>query len=115
MFVCVGRSVDPLLETQRRREERDAMEHVTAPALVRFGPIFPTPSKVRYGPPPGLAGLRQAVAHGLPVIAIGGIGPEQMAQVADAGAAGVAGIRAFFNTEGIRAMVTECRRLWPEV
>ncbi len=77
-----------------------------------FGPVFPTPSKAPYGPPPGVAGLRRAAACGLPVIAIGGIGPERMAEVAEAGAAGVAGIRAFFDPTTVEEMAAESRRLW---
>lgn len=64
---------------------------------VTFGPIFPTPSKARYGRPPGLEGLRRAVATGLPVIALGGVGPDELPEVVGAGAAGVAGIRAFHD------------------
>ncbi len=79
-----------------------------------FGPVFPTPSKAPYGPPPGLAGLRRATAHGLPVLAIGGIDADRMAEVADAGAAGVAAIRAFFDPETVEKMVAERRRLWPD-
>ncbi len=78
-----------------------------------FGPVFPTPSKAPYGEPPGLPGLRRAVACGLPVLAIGGIGPDQMAEVAAAGAAGVAGIRAFFDLGTVARMAELARRLWP--
>ena len=103
--LLIGRST-------HRPEEVEAARAAGADYAI-FGPVFPTPSKAPYGPPPGLDGLRQAVAYGLPVIAIGGIGPEQMPQVAAAGAAGVAGIRAFFTAESTRRMVAECRRLWP--
>ncbi len=97
-----------------RRQEVDAARRSGADYAI-FGPVFATPSKAPYGPPPGLAGLRRAVAGGLPVLAIGGIGPDQMAEVADAGAAGVAGIRAFFDPGTANEMAEQSRRLWPRV
>ena len=60
-----------------------------------FGPIFDTPSKLRYGPPQGLAALERVVrAVQAPVIAIGGITPERVRDVRRAGADGVAVISA---------------------
>ena len=103
--LVIGRST-------HRPEEVEAARAAGADYAI-FGPVFPTPSKAPFGPPPGLDGLRQAVAYGLPVIAIGGIGPKQIPQVAAAGAAGVAGIRAFFTAESTRRMVDQRRRLWP--
>ncbi len=94
-----------------RPEEARAARSAGADYAV-FGPVFATPSKAPYGPPPGVAGLRRAVACGLPVIAVGGIDPERMAEVAAAGAAGVAGIRAFFDPETTGKMAAESRRLW---
>ncbi len=80
---------------------------------VIFGPVFPTPSKAPYGPPPGLEGLRRAAAYGLPIVAVGGIGPDQMALVAEAGAIGVAGIRAFQSQPTLERMAQLARQLWP--
>lgn len=62
---------------------------------VTFGPVYRTPSKEAYGPPPGLAGLERAAAHGLPVLALGGITMERARECAAAGAYGIAGIRLF--------------------
>jgi thiamine-phosphate pyrophosphorylase len=58
---------------------------------VTYGPVYETPSKRPYGPPQGLARLAD-VARGLriPVIAIGGITPERVKDVREAGARGVA-------------------------
>jgi thiamine-phosphate pyrophosphorylase len=58
---------------------------------VTFGPIYETPSKRPFGPPQGLERLA-TVSCGLriPVVAIGGITPERVAEVLAAGARGVA-------------------------
>jgi thiamine-phosphate pyrophosphorylase len=60
-----------------------------------FGPVYPTPGKEPYGPPPGLSGLAVAAAQGIPVYALGGVTLGRLAEVAAAGAAGAAGIRLF--------------------
>jgi thiamine-phosphate pyrophosphorylase len=60
-----------------------------------LSPIFDTPSKRAYGPPIGIAPLRRAAALGLPLVALGGVAPENVAALRGAGAAGVAAIRAW--------------------
>ena len=63
--------------------------------FIVFGPVFTTPSKVAYGPPQGLQHLTTVVrAVCVPVIAIGGIDHTNLPQVVQAGAYGVAMIRA---------------------
>lgn len=65
-----------------------------------FGPVYDTPSKKVYGPPQGLTALeRVARAVSIPVIAIGGITPERVAEVCAAGAQGVAAISAILSAE----------------
>lgn len=65
-----------------------------------FGPVFETPSKQAFGPPQGIERLRLATsAARLPVIAIGGITPARIAEVRDAGAAGVAAISAILTAD----------------
>ena len=63
--------------------------------FIVFGPVYFTPSKAAYGKPQGLERLRQAVAHSpIPLIAIGGIKSEQVAEILAAGAHGIAVISA---------------------
>jgi thiamine-phosphate pyrophosphorylase len=60
-------------------------------SYVGLGPLFPTRTKAVPAPVLGLERLRREVADSpLPVIAIGGIGLESMADVARAGAHGAA-------------------------
>jgi len=80
---------------------------------VTFGPVYPTPSKAAYGPPPGLDGLRRAVASGLPVLALGGVDAGRLEEVAAAGAAGAAGIRVFQDPSGLPDLVRRARELFP--
>ena len=82
---------------------------------VTFGPVFATPSKAAYGPPPGLEGLRQACQIGIPVIALGGIGAKDVAAIAAVGAYGVAGIRAFHDAGATHELVAASREAWPEM
>lgn len=66
-------------------------------SFVVFGPIFDTPAKRAFGPPQGLASLRAACAPGGPVVAIGGIAAGQARACREAGASGVACIRAILG------------------
>ena len=60
----------------------------TAASYAHLAPIFPPLSKAPSRPPLGTAAL--GAAHGLPVLAQGGITPENAAACVAAGAAGVA-------------------------
>jgi thiamine-phosphate pyrophosphorylase len=64
-------------------------------AFATFSPIWDTPSKRAYGAPVGLAALAAAARLGLPLVALGGVEPENAAEAFAAGAAGVAAIRAW--------------------
>ena len=62
-----------------------------------FGPIFPTSSKEKYGPPLGPEKLVEAVSKSasFPLIALGGISLENVHECLRAGASGIAGITLF--------------------
>ena len=65
--------------------------------FIVFGPVYDTASKRRYGPPQGLAALGAVTrAVDRPVLAVGGLTPERVAEVLAAGAAGVAVIGAIY-------------------
>jgi thiamine-phosphate pyrophosphorylase len=67
---------------------------------IGFGPIFPTASKPGspLPPPHGIEGLRRAVQRSkVPVVAIGGIGVEQVREIALAGARCAAAIAQLCN------------------
>ena len=68
---------------------------------IYFSPIFFTPSKASYGPPQGVERLAKVCgAVKIPVIAIGGITPQNAFECFDAGASGVAAIRLFQEPAG---------------
>ena len=70
---------------------------------IAVGPVFPTSTKKVRFPVVGLELVRRArLATGLPLIAIGGIGPETAAQVAAAGADGIAVISALMVPGEVR-------------
>ena len=91
------------LSTHHPREVERAFDD--GADYVTFGPVYPTPSKERYGPPPGLPGLAEAVALGGPVLALGGITMERAAECLEVGAYGVAAIRLFTRPEAVTPLV----------
>ncbi|MFP5288883.1 MAG: thiamine phosphate synthase [Thermoanaerobaculia bacterium] len=99
--VLLGRSTHSVEEVERALA--DGADYVT------FGPVYPTPGKERYGPPVGVEALARAAAAGLPVYALGGVTLERFAEVAAAGAAGVAGIRLFQTPSELPAVVLAAR------
>jgi len=77
---------------------------------VVFGPVFDTPSKRPYGAPQGLERLA-AVTHAsaAPVLAIGGITPERVADVVTSGAVGVAVMGAILSAASPAMVVRSFR------
>ena len=76
-----------------------------------FGPVFATTTKVGAGPVVGLEGLRAARKRtSKPLVAIGGITPENAAQVIALEADSVAVISAWQDVDDISARLDEFRR-----
>ncbi len=98
----IGRSCHSIEEA--RAAERDGADYVF------FGPVYATPSKLAYGPPQGIERLAEVCrALEIPVIAIGGVTPENARQCVGAGARGVAAIRSFQEPGDMAARVAALR------
>ncbi len=77
---------------------------------ILLGPIFATPSKLSYGPPLGLAKLHEVTLRvSIPVFALGGITLDRVAPCRENGAAGIAGIRIFQDSNSVEQVVRELR------
>ena len=89
---------------------RDALRASAEGAdYVLLGPVFPTESKLRYGPPLGLSYLSRVCSRvPLPVLGLGGISEDRVDEVLATGAAGVAGITMF--QEGAVSPKSKIRR-----
>ena len=93
--LLVGRTCRTLDEARRALAE--GADHVG------FGPVFPSRTKPLAIPPRGLDALREAsAALPAPIVAISGIGAENVADVARAGAACAAVIDAVFGAGDAR-------------
>lgn len=75
------------------------------------GPVWETPSKPDADPPIGLDGLtRVCSAVSLPVVAIGGVDPDNAGSCLDAGASGVAVVRAAREARAVREAIERAGR-----
>jgi thiamine-phosphate pyrophosphorylase len=90
------RALAPRLSVATSTHSRSQVEAAARAGVdfVVFGPVFDTPSKRPFGPPVGLDGLARAAGAGVPIVALGGIDAERGSACMDAGAVGVACIRA---------------------
>ncbi len=84
--------------------------------FVLFGPVFDSPDEERFGAPVGADALAGICAEGwVPVIATGGITPENTGTAIEMGAAGTACSRAIFESDDpervAKEWVAETRKL----
>jgi thiamine-phosphate pyrophosphorylase len=86
--------------------EREGADFIT------LGPVYYTPSKIKYGKPIGvetLSRIKEKIS--IPVFAIGGIGIDKVREVKNAGVDGVALISAILAAGDIRETTEEFLRL----
>jgi thiamine-phosphate pyrophosphorylase len=80
MIGCSTHSVDEAVEADNAGAD-----------FITFGPLFETPSKLKYGEPLGLEALREVSKKtNLPIFGIGGIKSNSIDDVLKAGASGIA-------------------------
>jgi thiamine-phosphate pyrophosphorylase len=88
------------------KAERDGADYIG------LGPIFPTASKSDAGEACGLELLKEVKAHvSIPVVAIGGIGARNAADVLAAGADGIAVISAVVGQEDVTAAARRLKEI----
>lgn len=88
------------LSTHTIEQAREALTH--NPAYIGFGPIYPTNAKINPDKPVGTELLKQVLdLASVPVVAIGGIFPENIQEVIDAGAKNLSMVRHFMTASSI--------------
>ena len=76
--------------------------------FITLGPVYKTPSKLKYGQPLGVDIIRKAKAEiSIPVFAIGGIKTDMVKEVMDAGADGIALISGILGAKDIKEKTTK--------
>lgn len=89
-----------------RAAELDGADYVI------FGPVFPTPSKEKFGAPQGIKQLEEASkAVKIPVLAVGGVTEQNARECFAAGAAGIAAIRMFSDARDLAELVERLRAM----
>lgn len=82
------------------------------PEYIGFGPIFPTNAKAKPDAPVGVAQLKKVLQIApVPVVAIGGIFPENIINVLNAGAKNIAMVRHFMQANDFDNKVLELKQL----
>lgn len=107
----IRKSFPDLLAGQSAHSVRNAVEAMKSKVdYLLFGPVFATPSKERFGPPPGLEELGKVCRSvSIPVFAVGGITPERSLSCLEQGAWGIAAITPFLDAGLLRKTITTFR------
>lgn len=103
----VGLSINTLTE----------MQNVLNPRVdyLGLGPIYPTQTKKDATPSIGLAAIKlylEANRLGLPIVGIGGISLDNMADLQRAGLDGIAVISLLTESENVKTTVLEMKNIW---
>lgn len=94
------------LSTHSIEQAKRALE--LDPMYIGFGPIFPTNAKAKPDAPVGTEKLSEVLQFvQVPVVAIGGLFPENIEQVVKAGAQNIALVRHFMQTSDLEARIEE--------
>jgi len=104
IYRAAGAAVRPVIAVSCHTDQEVFAASIAGADLVVFGPLFGKAGTSGVG----LAALRDACRHGIPVFALGGVTLENAALCAQAGAPGVAGIR-FFQAGSIKTTIAELR------
>lgn len=87
---------------EAKQAEKEGADFIT------LGPVYKTPSKLRYGQPLGVDIIRKAKDEiSIPVFAIGGIKQDRIKEVINAGADGIALISGILGAENIKEKTRE--------
>jgi thiamine-phosphate pyrophosphorylase len=100
-----------LIGVSAHSPEEARAAHEGGADFATFGPIFETPSKSIYGPPPGLGKLGEAARAlpDLPLLALGGMTRDNAGAALRAGAHGIAAISLFSDPSQLHEVARAIR------
>ena len=106
---AVRRAVDNRLligvSTHSIKEAREAQD--AGADFLTFGPVYRTPSKLKFGKPVGTGMLKRVCREmSIPVFALGGVKESKIAEVLKTGAYGVSMISGIFRNDDIKKKTT---------
>lgn len=97
------------LSTHSLDQARKALEQ--KPDYIGFGPVYPTNAKANPDPPVGTALLSEVLKFAnVPVIAIGGIFPENLDEVLETGVRNIAMVRYFMQTQNFEDRIKKLQK-----
>ena len=104
----VGNSMMIGLSTHSIKQAKEAL--LKKPDYIGFGPIFKTTTKEKPDPEVGIEKLKEVLEFAdVPVIALGGVFPENINEVLSAGAKNIALVRYFMETENLKNRIIEMK------
>ena len=102
------------LSTHSIQQAKEALKK--NPDYIGFGPIYPTNAKVKPDKPVGVELLKEVLAFSnVPVVAIGGIFPENIKNIIKVGAQNVAMVRYFMQSDNFKKQYESLGKLLEDI